>query len=199
MALTLSTSDSAKLEPKRKNRWIVSFEEIPTTSTTAATKRNNILSFCAHSGTRPEITFEMVEVQRLNEKWKFAGKPGWNELSFSFYDYISSDGKDSAFTILRDWWTSIYNPLTGSMGYAIEYKTNSTVAMLDPAGVVASTWHVFYMWPKTVHSGGDVNYDSNDIAEVGVTFVYDYAIAGTESGLGSSKRGPNGEIYPTFL
>lgn len=194
MSIVLSTSESAKLEPKRKNRWIVSFDAVPGNSTTAPTS----LAFCAHTGTRPTVTFNSTEVHRINEKWKFANKPDWSDLPFTFYDFITADGVGSAFTIIKNWWNKIYQPLTGQMGYAIEYKTHGTLAMLDPKGVVVQTWHLFYVWPTSVNYQ-NVSYEDEGISEVDVSFKYDYAVPGTETGLGSNVTGPSGEPYPTIV
>ncbi len=95
MPIVISTSDSAKLEPKRKNRFIVSFDAVP------GGGNANALAFACFKGAKPQVTFGDTELSRVNEKWKFAGKPTWNDISFSFYDYITSNGRDSAFSILK--------------------------------------------------------------------------------------------------
>jgi len=191
MPIVLSTSDSAKLEPKRKNRWVVSFDAVP------GGGKSESLSFCAHTGTKPQITFDTVEEARLNEKWKFAGKPTWNTLSYNFYDFIAPTGGQSSFTIMNGWWRTIYEPTTGQMGYAIEYKTHGTVAMLDPKGNVVQTWHIFYAYPSDINYG-DISYEDSGIAEVMVVLTYDYAIPGDEVGptLGNIA---SGEQYPKVI
>ncbi len=84
------------------------------------------------------------------------------------------------------------------MGYAIQYKTNGVVGQLDPAGSIVQTWHLFYMYPKDVNHG-DSDYTSDDVSDITVNFRYDYAVPGTELGLGSNVTGPNGEPYPSVL
>jgi hypothetical protein len=189
MAITLSTSSSALLEPKRKSRWLVSFDRIPGSDLAA----NTALSFACYKGTKPDITMDKTELNRLNERWKFANRPAWNDLEFSFYDFIRKDVKYSAFSIMKEWWKKVYNPITGQMGYASEYKTNFTLAMLDPHGAVVQTWHVFYAYPQSTKHG-DLDYGSDDLVDVSVTIAYDYAIPGEEISGGMDS---GGNVYPS--
>jgi hypothetical protein len=178
MGIVLSTSNSAKLEPKRKNRWFVSFDSIPGDGNDGVGSK---LSFYAKSGTKPKVTFGAdAQVKRLNEKWTFAGGPTWNDLPFTFYDFITKSNEPSAFTIMKNWKKEVYDPLTGMQGYALDYKTNATVAMLDPKGTVIQTFHVFWIWPTDVDYG-TVDYTDEGICEVAVNFKYDYAVDGDES------------------
>jgi hypothetical protein len=189
MAIVLSTSNSALLEPKRANRWVVSFDKIPGGLTGA----EDALTFAAFSGARPNITFGEGNVDRINEKWNFAGKPTWTPIQFAFYDFLA--GSFSAGDILNSWRKQIYNPITGQMGYAIEYKTHATVGMLDPKGTVKQAWHIFYAYPNNVDFD-TLTYGGEDILKVTTSIKYDYAIPSDEEDV----TGLNADIgtYPTL-
>lgn len=174
MAIYLSSSQSSTLEPLRKNRFIIQFTETPPSTTGNGPSK---LAFCAHVSTKPEVSFNPVEQHRLNERFWVAGKPTWNDLAMTFYDFI--EGPDSASNILWEWATTIYNPITGQMYFKTQYMTSATLAMLDPAGGVVQVWNLFYIWPQTV-TWGDLASDSDDLSEVSVTFKYDYAVKGTD-------------------
>jgi hypothetical protein len=136
------------------------------------------LAFAMHSATTPQITYNPIENQRLNERFFTAGKPTWNDLSCTFYDYIA--GAKSSGQILYDWSQSIYNPITGQMYFKSQYSTSSTLGQLDPAGGIARLWNIYYVWPTSVGWGDALSYDDDTIAECAVTFKYDYAIKGND-------------------
>ena len=173
MALTLSSSYSSTLEPLRKNRWIMQFTTIPGNGNVEA------LAFAAHTGTRPSVSYNVGEFQRLNERFYVAGKPTWAELAMSFYDYIPGSGENqsSASDILWNWNQIVYSPITGAMGFKKEYATSATLAMLDPSGGVVEVWNIFYCWPMNI-TWGDLSADDDTLAEISVTFRFDYAIKG---------------------
>ena len=140
---------------------------------------NENLAFAAHTATRPSITYNAVEYQRLNERFYTAGKPTWGEIAASFYDYIPTSGNDSASNILWNWNQIVYSPITGAMGFKKEYATSGTLAMLDPSGGVVQVWNLFYCWPMNL-AWGDLSAEDDALAEITVTFRYDYAVKGTD-------------------
>lgn len=175
MPLTLSSTLSSTLEPLKKHRWVFQFASVPGATSTDAPQS---LAFAAHTATVPEISFNQTEYQRLNERFYTAGKPTWNEISASFYDYIR--GADSAGQILYDWSQQIYNPVTGQMFFKTQYSTSATLAHLDPAGAIVRLWNLFYIWPAMVGFGAEVSSEDDTLSEVTTTFRYDFAIKGTD-------------------
>jgi hypothetical protein len=174
MPLTLSSSQSSILEPLRKNRWVMQFTSVPGVSDVASATN---LAFCAHTAQRPTQTYNVTELQRLNERFYVAGKVTWSELPMTFFDYIN--GANSASEILWNWSKMIYNPVTGQMGFKKQYTTSGTLAMLDPAGGIVQVWNLFYVWPFTLN-WGELSADDDGLSEVSVTFRYDYAVKGTD-------------------
>jgi hypothetical protein len=135
------------------------------------------LAFAAHTAARPAITYNQIEHQRLNERFYVAGKPTWNELPMTYFDFIR--GANSVSSIIYNWSQIVYNPITGAMGFKTEYSTSGTLAMLDPAGGIVQVWNLFYIWPAAV-TYGDLSADEDGLTEVSVTFRYDYAVKGTD-------------------
>lgn len=172
MAITLSASKSSVVEPIRKNRWIFQFTSVPGGGDQAA------LAFAAFSTTVPQVSYTTQENQRLNERFWTAGKPTWNDISCSFYDYI--DGSNSAGAILYNWSQQVYNPITGQMFFKKQYATSATLAQLDPAGAIIRLWNMFYIWPQQVGFGDALSYADDAIAECAVVFKYDYAIKASD-------------------
>lgn len=175
MPLTLSSAQSSTLEPIRNHRWVFQFASVP--GATADTPEQK-LAFAAHTASVPEVSFNQIEHQRLNERFYVAGKPTWNELSCSFYDFIRGAG--SAGQLLYDWSQQIYNPITGQMFFKTQYTTSATLAHLDPAGGIVRMWNIFYIWPATVGFGAEVSSEDDAINDVTATFRYDYAVKATD-------------------
>jgi len=177
MSIVLSSAESSFREPKRKNRWILKFDRVPN-KTGAATED---LAIDILTASRPSISFDPIEIHRINEKFNFAGTPSWEAMTCSFYDF--DKGTDSATQVLYSWLTSIYNPLTGGQGYAIVYKTNATLVMLGPDGKIIEVWDLFGAFPTLVNFQ-DLSYDGADAAMVECSFKYDYAVLQSDSGAG---------------
>jgi len=176
MALVLSSSESSTMEPVRKNRWVMQFKSIPGNDSNSNAKDK--LGFVAHTCSIPSVSFGQTEYHRINERFYNAGKPTFNELSMTFYDFIQ--GTNSASQILYNWLQKVYNPLTGQMGFKKQYSTSGTLAQLDPMGGVIRTWNLFYVWPASVDFGGSLSSEDDGFADISVTFRYDLAIKGVD-------------------
>lgn len=170
MAVAISSTKSSTIEPIKKNRWIWQFTSVPGNGAEAISD----LAFAAHSASVPQVTFNATEAQRLNERFWTAGKPTFNDLSCSFYDYI--EGSKSSGQIMYNWMQTIYDPITGQMFFKKQYATSGTLAQLDPAGAIVRIWNVFYIWPTSVGFGDALNYDDDGISECAITFKYDFAL-----------------------
>ena len=174
MAIQLSSAQSSRLEPLRQNRWVLQFTAVPGNVSGEGSER---LAFAAHTASQPSISFEESEAHRLNERFYYAGKPTWETIEVSFYDYIQ--GQNSAGHILWEWATSVYNPVTGQMFFKSQYSTSATLAMLDPAGGVTRAWNLFYAWPQTVN-WNDLDASSDELVDVALTLRFDYAVKATD-------------------
>ncbi len=177
MPIVLSSAEHSFREPKRKNRWILKFDNVPLADNTAS----EALAIDIMSASRPSVNFEDFTVNRLNEQFHFAGRPSWDPISCSFYDY--DKGKSSAAQILYAWFTSIYNPLTGGQGYAVTYKTNATLVLLGPDGTIIEVWDLFGAFPESVN-WNDLNYGGSEGAQVDMSLRFDYAVMQIDSGTG---------------
>ena len=175
MALALSSTKSSTYEPLRKNRWVMQFTDVSN-----ATGEAEDLAFAAHTANRPSLAYTSIETARLNERFYVAGKPTWTEISMSFYDFISTTAGQSVSDILWEWSKSVYDPVTGAMGFKSTYSTSGTLAMLDPSGGVVQVWNLFKIWPMSV-TWGDLSADDDGIAEVAAVFRYDYAVKGIDT------------------
>ena len=126
-------------EPKRQNRFILRF---PSTL--------GINEWFVESAARPHISINSTEIQFLNTSTYVAGRFTWGEISVKFRDPIGP----SASQALMEWVRLCAESVTGRMGYAVGYKRNVDLEMLDPTGVVVEKWILEGTWLK------DVNFNS---------------------------------------
>jgi hypothetical protein len=181
MALKISDSRSFKIQPLKKNNWVFQFSAIPGNDGF----QPEALAFVAKSCNAPKFSTDSdIDIQRMNETYKFAGSPKWDDIECKFYDFIrnttTSGGELSAGDILYNWSCMVYNPLTGQMGYKTQYATSATLAQLDPAGNIIRAWNIFGIWPQSVDYG-DLDYTSGEACEISATFKYDLAIKISDS------------------
>ena len=170
-ALNLLDEASRIIEPKSKSRWFLAMHQIPTDG---AETGPNDLAFAASTAARPGMTFNQIETHRLNDKFYWAGKPTWNELPMTFYDFINE--ANSVSQILWKWKDKIHDPVSGQMGFKRNYSAPSAMlAMLTPEMEVAEKWFLFNIWPTNL-DGQELSYEDDGIAMMSVTFRYDYAL-----------------------
>jgi hypothetical protein len=111
-------------EPKRKNRFIMSFNDL------------GINEWYVESTSRPSLTINSTPIDFLNTKTYVAGKYEWGEISVTFRDPIGP----SASQALMEWVRLHAESVTGRMGYAAGYKRDIFLSLLDPTGVVIEKW-----------------------------------------------------------
>lgn len=201
MAISLSNAVSGKREPKRGNRWILKFDTVPGAQDLSGNELSNGAGTAAESlaidllsASRPNLNVNASEdISRLNEKWKFAHNPTWDNISVTWYDFDS--GKGSATQIMWRWMQKIYDVLNGTMGYAASYKVDASLILLGPGQTVSQgqpttnieiieAWDLFGCFPGSIDTG-ELSYDSSDPVQISADFFYDYANLHTDNDTGA--------------
>ena len=147
-------------EPLRKNRWILRFPA-----------DLGIQEWTLESAKRPQINQPAQEIQFINTSTYVVGRYTWGEINVVFRDPIGPSTSQA----IMEWVRLTSESVTGRQGYAIGYKRDLELEMLDPNGVVAQKWilkNVFI----TVADFGDLSMSDDSLAEVTVTLKMDYAI-----------------------
>jgi len=174
-----STND---VEPKRNFRFQVEITGLGT---------NSVL-WWAKTVTTPAFDVTEVEHNHLDNKYYFPGRVSWNEVSLTLVDPISVDA------------VALTNELLESSGYVIPSqppadpanlstisKAKSTAAVGDVIiSILTADGNVIEQW--TLRSAfiksakyGDLDYSSDDLRTVEMTFRYDWATC-------DSSNNPNG-------
>jgi hypothetical protein len=144
-------------EPKMKNRFIMEIGGIP--------------SYLIKTANRPNIQFEAVTLEHINLKRKLKGKGEWQDLEITLYDPIVPSGAQA----VMEWVRTSHESLTGRDGYADFYKKDIDIYMLGPVGDKIENWKIKGAFILNAQFG-ELDWTSNDPAEITLTLAYDYAI-----------------------
>ena len=159
MAEVLEFNDMfyTNFEPKMKNRFILELDGIP--------------SYLIRTATRPQINFEVVTLDHINVKRKLKGKGEWQDVTMTLFDPIVPSGAQA----VMEWVRLSHESLTGRDGYADMYKKDIDIYMLGPVGDKIEQWKLKGAFISQANFS-DLDWSSNDPAQIELTLSYDYAI-----------------------
>ena len=155
--LELNKMFYTNFEPKMKNRFIMNIDGID--------------SYLIKTANRPTISFEPVTLDHINVKRKLKGKGEWQDVEITMYDPIVPSGAQQ----VMEWVRTSHESLTGRDGYADFYKKDVNFFMLGPVGDKIEQWTLKGAF-ITSAAFNDLDWASNDPAEITLTLSYDYAI-----------------------
>ena len=144
-------------EPKTKNRFIMYVEGIP--------------AYLIKAASRPQITFEEIELNHINTKRYVKGKGAWDTLDITLYDPIVPSGAQA----VMEWVRLHKESVTGRDGYSDFYKKDVTINVLGPVGDKVEEWTLKGAMIQ-VANFGDLAFETNEPTEITLTLRYDYAI-----------------------
>ena len=147
-------------EPLRKNRWLLRFPA-----------DLGIQEWWCKTASRPKITQEGKAIEFLNTETYVVGRYKWNSIQVTLRDPIGP----SASQAIMEWVRLHSESVTGRQGYAAGYKRDVELEMLDPTGVVVSKW-ILKNVMITDADFGNLDYSSDDLAEITLTLQMDYCI-----------------------
>lgn len=147
-------------EPLRKNRFIFRFPS-----------DLGIQEWTVESASRPNIQIASTEIQFLNTSTWVAGRYTWQTINITFRDLIGPSTSQA----IMEWIRLCSESVTGRQGYAVGYKRDTELEMLDPTGAVVQKWILKGCWLS------DANFDSlaysdDAIATITATLRPDYCI-----------------------
>lgn len=137
-------------EPLRVNRFLCRFPS-----------DLGIQEWWVASASRPSITIGSTEIPFLNTSSYVAGRYKWEGITISLRDPIGP----SASQAVMEWVRLHVESVTGRMGYAVGYKRDLIIEMLDPTGTSISMW-ILKQCQITNAKFGELNYNSDEIATV---------------------------------
>ena len=146
-------------EPKQKNRFILKFDNL------------GINEWFVESTSRPSINIKEQEIPFINSKRYVASSYEWESIDVTFRDPIGP----SATQALMEWVRLHAESVTGRMGYAVGYKRDLELDLLDPTGVVIEKWMLMGTFLTKVDFG-DLEYGEGGLVNITATLRPDYCV-----------------------
>lgn len=147
-------------EPLRKNRFLLRFPS-----------DLGIQEWWIASTARPTITQNETEIPFLNTSNWVIGRYVWDQMNIVLRDPIGP----SASQAVMEWVRLHSESATGRQGYAVAYKRDLILEMLDPTGTVVSQWVI--KSAMIISAGfGDLSYNDDSLAEINLTIRPQYCI-----------------------
>lgn len=119
----------------------------------------------------PKEANEEIAVNFGNEVRKVAGRSTFENLSLVLKDFVDQEVVEQMIA----WRRLVYEPSTGKIGLARDYKKQGEVIMFGPDGERQRTWKLYGVWPSKLDpGGGDMNANENN--KITCTLTIDKAI-----------------------
>jgi len=174
-----SNPSQGLLMPKLKYRFRVTFQNLGVSSpTTELTKQ--VMDF-----TRPNVTFENIDLPIYNSTVKLAGKYSWADVTCQLRD-------DAAGNVSQLVGEQLQKQLDfaemSSASSGIDYKFLTYFEVLDGGNganipVVLESWELLGCYLQGVNYN-DFNYGTNEPATISLTIRFDNALQGLNEGVG---------------
>ena len=171
LASDQSTSNQGLLMPKLKYRFRVTFQNFGvSTPVTELTKQ--VVDF-----SRPNVTFDNIDLPIYNSTIKLAGKYTWADITCNLRD-------DAAGNVSRLVGEQLQIQLDfaemSSASSGIDYKFTTVFEVLDGgnganAPIALETWNILGCYLQGVNYG-DMNYGTNEVAQIALTIKFDNAV-----------------------
>jgi len=169
----LSSNTGLRGEPVRGNAWILSLSGVD---------NFDELGLYCKSFTMPAYSSSPVEINHFNEKTKIAGAIDLAAVSVEINDILEPNLVEALYW----WWTKIYDPITGEVGYASEYKKDGYISQFDSRGKPVRAYNLYGLWP-TGFNPGSLDYTSFDPIPVSMELSCDRAVLVGPKGSADTK------------
>lgn len=154
-------AEGGSFEPQRKNNFTL---VIPVDDSTLI--QRSLDSFPLAKEANDEISINFG-----NEVRKVAGRATYESLQLVLKDFVDQQVAQQLIT----WRRLVYDPNTGAIGLAKDYKKSGEVIMFGPDGETERTWELIGIWPSKLDPGnGDMNANENN--KITTTLTIDKAI-----------------------
>jgi hypothetical protein len=174
--LSASHIASRNYEPQRSNNGMFRIYNIP--SNVSGVKGETVLSLSLKSFPIPTVTIDALEISFLNENRKVAGKVSFGDMEIKFHDYVDINTAH----ICKLWHEQVYNPFTGKIGLARNYKKDGIIELFAPEGSYSRYYYVQQCWPKSFDHGS-IDMDTSDSVLITMTLAVDKAYAAQTPGI----------------
>ena len=180
MAFWTNTGVGLGRDPKRGFRFRIQIASVGGNGTGS-------YMWWAKSVDKPSFEISSQEHDYLNHKFKFPGKTTWNPVSLKMVDPTDPDMAATFSDIIT---AAGYHPPSTADDMTSVSKMLANIAVgevtidqIDANGNAIETWVLYNAWISKVNYGA-LDYSSEDLTELEIEFVYDWAslTSGTTNG-----------------
>jgi len=136
----------------------------------------------AKTAQRPTVSFGQTEHNFMNHTYYWPGKAEWSEVAVTFIDPVDPDLGGNLMKAIAD---SGYNIPDGNTNMTSMSKKSVMeslggkgddirIHVIDENGDLLETWSLMHAWIKSIDFS-DLDYGSDEMSEITVTFRYDWA------------------------
>ena len=191
MGFWTETGASLGRDPKRGFRFIVQVTNIGGGASSDATAGGGIMWY-AKTVDKPSFEISTTEHNYLNHKFNYPGRTSWSPIALKVVDPTSPDMAATFSDIIT---AAGYHPPVDANDHTSMQKALATTALgnvvitqIDADGNALEKWTLWNAWISKVNYGS-LDYSSDDLTEMEIEMVYDWAKLET---LGSSEYGDPG-------
>jgi len=145
---------------RKNNNFIVHIEDI--------TSAGNGLDLVIQEAFLPQVSLNPLEFRHGNDAKKLAGVASFEGGNITILDTLSRAELD----VLMEWFYQTYNPETGAIGLASEYKKKGYVTEFAADGRYQRRWTISKMFISSINLGA-LNAAQGDMKEVQLTLQID--------------------------
>lgn len=170
LASDQSSPTQGLLMPKLKYRFRVMFENLGISKPTTELTKQVV------SAGRPNLTFEEIALPIYNSTLKLAGRHSWADITVAIRDDASGSVSKLVGEQLQKQMDFLEQASAAAGG---DYKFLTKIEILDGGNgaatpVVLETWELYGCYIKGANYG-DLNYGTNEAAQIELTIAYDNA------------------------
>jgi hypothetical protein len=170
LASDQSSPTQGLLMPKLKYRFRVMFENLGISKPTTELTKQVV------SATRPNLTFEEITLPVYNSTLKLAGRHTWTDITVAVRDDAGGSVAKLVGEQLQKQMDFLEQASAAAGG---DYKFLTKIEILDGGNgnatpVVLETWELYGCYIKGANYG-DLNYGTNEAAQIELTIAYDNA------------------------
>jgi len=161
------------LEPKRKFTFLLEIQG----------SNGAIENYLIKKVKKPGYEVSETDHKFLNHVFKYPGKVKWKDVTFTLIDVINPNSSNRFLQLLDKSgykWPNVppqadnTSAMTISKNKSVEALGIPRIYQLDADGNTVEIWKLHGAWIKDVDNG-ELDYSSEDMLDITVTLVYDYA------------------------
>lgn len=162
MSANFLAAQEGAFEPQRQNNallriWGIDAEDVVTLS--------------VETFPLPKTALTPIELNYMNERRKVAGPANVEDMEVTFKDFVDVN----THAALMQWYLDTYDPLTGRVGLARNYKKKGEAVMYGPNGGFDRSFELIGLWISNFDPG-DIDMTGEDKKLINLTLSIDKCI-----------------------